>query len=121
MIEPNDYLWFLPDRLGRWFWAPLPFYGALGMYFLYKLAAPITKLGRVIRVMLGVAFISLIFSPAINGLGPWAIHFLGLGSALVVMQVYLQCLADGKIIKSTAPTWIERMAERVRQPHKSVM
>ncbi len=121
MTEPNDYLWFLPDHLGRWFWAPLPFYGALGMYFLYKLAAPETRLGRVIRVMLGTAFISLFFSPFINGLGPWAIHFLGLGAALIVMQVYLQCLAAGKIVKPTSETWIERTAERVHQPPKSLI
>jgi len=117
MTEPNDYLWFLPDRLGWWFWVPLPIYGTVGMFYMYKLAAPMTKLGRVIRVLLSIAFLALVFSPAFNGLGTWAIHFLALGTVLMIKQLYDQCLAAGKIVKPTSATVIERMADRVSQPH----
>ena len=120
MTDPNSVFWFLPDHMGRWFWAPLPFYGAFGMYYLYKLAAPETRLGRVIRVFLGGAFILMLFSPLLNGLGPWAIHLLAVGTILTVMQLYHQCLKAGKIIKPTSATAIERMADRVSQPPKSV-
>lgn len=120
MTEPNSVFWFLPDHLGRWFWAPLPFYGALGMYFLYKLGAPEERMGRIIRVLLGMAFISLIFSPILTGLGPWAIHMLAIGTVLTVMQFYLRSLSEGKIVRPTSPTVIERIADRVSQPHNTM-
>ena len=121
MSDPNTAFWFLPDYLGRWFWAPLPFYGALGMYYLYKLAAPETRWGRVIRVLLGAAFILMLFTPQFNGLGPWAFHLMAIGVVLLVVQLYHQCLAAGKIIKPTSATAIERMADRIRQPPNGVV
>lgn len=118
-MQPNDYFWWLPDHAGRLFWLPLVAYGAVGMYYLYKLAAPATRLGRVIRVTLSLAFMSMIFTPILNGLGPWAMHLLAIGTVLVVYQVYQGCLAAGKLVKPTSPTVIERLADRVSQPVES--
>ncbi len=119
MADPNSYFWWPVDSLGRWFWVPLPFYGALGLYYLYKLAAPETIMGRIIRVLLGGAFIMMAFSPLMNGLGPWAFHMMAIGGVLLVVQFYHQCLAAGKIINPTSETFIERMADRVSQPKET--
>lgn len=118
-MDPNTYIWWLPDTLGRWFWLPLVGYGSFGMFYLYKLAAPATRLGRIIRVFLSLAFLSMIFSPLLTGLGPWALHFLAIGSSLVVYQIYFTCLTAGRIVKPTSPTAVERMADRISEPRKA--
>lgn len=115
-MSPNDYLWLPVDYLGKLFWIPLVGLGVFGMIYLYKLSAPQTKLGRYIRVVKVLAYMCLVFSPFLNGLGPYATYMLAISSTLMVYQTYQQCLAAGKIIKPTSPTAVERMADRVLQP-----
>lgn len=119
MDDPNAFIWWLPDHLGRLFWLPLVGYGGFGMFYLYKLAAPATRQGRVIRLFLALAFLSMIFSPLLTGLGPWAMHFLAIGAMLMVYQTYFDCLSKGKIIKPTSETAIERMADRIHEPRRA--
>lgn len=111
-MTPNEYLWFLPNYLGRWFWLPMLGIAAYGLFYLYRMAPAETNMGRVIRVMLVIGFVAMGFAQiqTFNGAGPWAFYLLGTSVCLIVRQQYLLCLAAGKIQKSHDPNPIRRMA-----------
>ncbi len=117
MPDANSYLWYLPDHIGPWFWVPLSFIGAYGMFYMYRLAAPKTLLGRFIRLFLSLGFMGLIFTPAVSGIAPYAFYFVALGAGLTVKQIHSQCVANGHIKKSTAPTVIERLVDKIHEPN----
>lgn len=109
----NEMLWHLPNELGWGFWLPFVGYGIYGLNKIYRLEPADTALGRLIRVVLTVALTGLVFTPAFNGLGPWAFHLLAIGSCLILKQVYATCAAVGKIRPPESVTAVGRMVERM--------
>lgn len=109
----NKTLWALQVDAGWLFWIPFVCYGFYGIWYLYSLAAAETKMGRIIRVLLAVAFFSMIFMPAFNGLGPYAFHFLALSACMMITQQYKHCKAMGKITPPQAETVLGRVVERM--------
>ena len=118
-MSPNDYLWFLPDHLGRWFWLPMLGIAAFGLFYLYRLAPAETMVGRVIRVMLVIGFVCIGFAQVqqLNGLGPWGFYMLAISICLMVRQQYHFCLAAGKIKKSYDHNPIKRVAAGMSEHH----
>ena len=117
MRDANAYLWWLPDQFGPYFWLLLAPIGAYGMFYMYRLAAPSTLLGRFIRLFLSLGFMGLVFTPAVSGIAPFAFYFIALGAALTVKQIHMQCVANGHIKKSTAPTFVERLVDKIHEPN----
>lgn len=116
-MSPNEYLWYLPNHLGSWFWLPMLAIGCYGLFYLYRLAPAQTMTGRVIRVMLVIGFVAMSFAqvPFLNGLGPWAFYMLGVSVCLMVRQQYQLCLAAGKIHHSQDSNPIKRMAAGIHE------
>ena len=114
----NETLWGLVHGMGAWFWLPFMGYGIYGLFWLYKLGAATSRLGRWIRVLLTIAFLALIFAGAgggLNGLGPYAMHLLALSACLWCRRRYDVDMADGRLRKPSAPTIIERTVERMTE------
>ena len=105
----NELLWTVPNELGWWFWLPFMGYALYALNKMYRLAPAVTKLGRFIRVLFTIAFVSLIFMPNFNGLGPYAFHLLTIGICLWLKQTYADCVRDGKITKPQGETVIEKV------------
>ena len=114
----NQALWAIQRDAGWFFWAPFVLYGLFGLWHLYSLAAAETKLGRWIRVVLGLAFFCMIFIPAFNGLGAFAFHFLGLAVCMMIRQQYVTCKAAGKIKPPESNHALGRMVERMTEKPK---
>lgn len=112
----NQALWAIQSGAGWWFWLPFVVYGTIGLYHLYALAAPTTGLGRWIRVLLTLSYISMVFSPIFNGLGGYAFHLLAMASVLMVGQQYATCKRDGKIRPPESPTRLGRVLESMVEP-----
>jgi hypothetical protein len=112
----NRTLWAIQTEAGWWFWVPFIAYGSCGLYIMYSLAAAETHLGRTIRVLLTLAYLSMIFIFAFNALGGYAFHLLAIGSVLIIYQQYQFCKASGKIKPATAETALGRVVERMVEP-----
>jgi len=109
----NEVLWWCPNNLGWLFWAPLIPVGIYGLTMIYRLAPALSGLGRGIRVVLSMGFLSLAFIPVFNGLGPYALHLLALGGCMYMYRIWQMDVAAGRIKKPAAPTVVERIAERM--------
>lgn len=108
----NQLLWDCVNWAGWYFWLPFVGYGIYGLSKMYRLSAAANGMGRLIRVLFTTAFLCLVFSPQFNGIGPFAFHLLAIGVCLWLRLTYAEYVRDGKIKPATAPTVIERMAER---------
>jgi hypothetical protein len=107
----NHFLWAIPNKMGWLFWVPFVGYGIGGLILMYKLAPAATALGRLIRVILSAAFMAMIFTPTLNGLGPYIFHAVTVGMLLTIYQLYLGCKAAGLIKPSEASTVLGRTVE----------
>ena len=107
----NQHLWDVTNYMGWLFWAPFIAYGICGLVLMYKLAPAITTLGRVIRVLLTIAFVSMVFFPQFNGLGSYVFHIITLAMVLTIYQLYLGCKAAGLIKPPEATTTLGRAVE----------
>ncbi len=112
----NSMLWQVQQSAGWAFWFPFIGYGVYGLYYLYGLSAAETHVGRLIRVLLTISYTCMVFSPAFNGLGPYAFHLLGIASCLMIGQQYEHCRRLGKIKPPEAPTVLGRVVERMVEP-----
>lgn len=109
----NEYLWHCINALGFWFWLPFGCYGAYGLNKLYRMAPAETATGRWARILLVTAFLTMLFSLRWPALRLVCGHLLALGVCLILRQAYAACAAVGKIKKPDAPTFIERLAQRM--------
>lgn len=109
----NQHLWNLTNALGWWFWVPFVLYGLVGLRLLYSLAPAATALGRVIRVILSMAFVSMVFIPTFNGLGAYIFHAIAIGMLLTIYQLYLGCRAAGLIRPAQGRTILERTVSQM--------
>ena len=115
----NQALWAVQNDAGWWFWLPFAIYGGIGLYHLYGLAAPVSGLGRLIRVLLTTGYVSMVFSPAFNGLGGYAFHLLAIASVLMVGQQYVLCKRQGRIKPPESPHFVGRLVERMADNQRS--
>jgi hypothetical protein len=114
----NQILWNVTNALGWWFWVPFVVYGVIGLRLLYSLAPAATALGRMIRVILSMAFVSMIFTPIFNGLGPYIFHAIAIGMLLTIYQLYLGCKAAGLIQPPQGRTVLERTVSHMMDVQK---
>lgn len=114
----NQILWDITNALGWWFWVPFVAYGLIGLRLLYSLSPAATTLGRVIRVILSAAFVSMVFIPIFNGLGAYIFHAVAIGMLLTIYQLYLGCKAAGLIRPAEGRTVLERTVSHMMEIQK---
>lgn len=98
-------LWAGINYLGWWYWGFIAFLGAANAWMLYKLAAPETLLGRVLRTLALIGFLLIALSPFNTAFGPLGMPFVLLAFLGVSYQLYQACKAAGKLgpLPSGAP------------------
>ena len=74
-----------------------------------------TALGRLIRVILSMAFVSMVFIPTFNGLGAYIFHAVAVGMLLTIYQRYLECKAAGLIRPPQGGTVLERTVSQMME------
>ena len=111
----NQILWKITNALGWWFWIPFVVYGLAGLRLLYSLSPAATGLGRMIRVILSMAFVSMVFIPIFNGLGPYIFHAIAIGMIMTIYHLYLGCKAAGLIRPPQGRTILERTVSHMTE------
>lgn len=114
----NEHLWEISNGLGWLFWLPFVGYGTVGLSLMYRLAAASTTLGRVIRVILTIAFVSMVFIPTFNGLGSFIFHAVTIGMLLTIYQLYLGYKAAGLLNPPKGKTVLQRTVAKMVDLHK---
>lgn len=111
--EFNQALWAFQNWAGWWFWVPFPFYGGFGLCYLYSMPAAEGGRDRLIRVLLFVSYLSMLFTPAFNGLGGYAFHIMAFASLMARVDQYVQSKRAGKIRAPESHNFVGRLTERM--------
>jgi len=95
------YLWDFINWCGWYWWWGVALLSAWNLWGLYKLAPPTTTSGAFLRVVQVMAFFLMAAAPWNTAFGPLALPFLLISVRGVNHQLYLGCVAAGKV----APVW----------------
>lgn len=83
----NEALWDFLNWAGWWYWIPAILLSLRNLYLLSMLSAPGTGLGRAARVFAWLAHLPMIFTPAFNALGSFALPLMLVANNLLYHQL----------------------------------